>query len=331
MQSVFPARDALAEARQAAYCPAMADGSSTDIQRQQPQESVRPANTLRGIFYGALAAFGWAAGLVAARHGVRSGLTPADLVFYRFSLFGLLLLPFVFRNGVGTPGGLNWGRALALTFTGGLITAFCSNSGFLFVPLGHGAVIQPSSASLAGLVLTALVLGERLPFTRVIGAFGIVVGLIVFGGESVATIGREGIFGDLLFVTAGSAYALFGVLLAKWRTEPVRATAVATVLSFLIWLPVHSVLFGYERMIAGGLQENLLQFVAQGILAGAPAMYFFTRTVGILGPARAAVFPALVPGFALLIGYLTLGEIPTMPQLVGFSIVMVAFALVQRR
>lgn len=309
----------------------MANGSAAEVQRKQSLESVRPANTLRGIFYGALAAFGWAAGLVAARHGVQSGLTPADLVFYRFSLFGLLLLPYVFHGGLGAPGGLGWGRALALTFTGGLITAFCSNSGFLFVPLGHGAVIQPSSASLAGLMLTALVLGERLHLTRVIGAFGIVAGLVVFGGESVATIGREGIFGDLLFVTAGSAYALFGVLLAKWRVEPVRATAVATVLSFLVWLPVHAVFSGYERMLGAGLQENLLQFVAQGILAGAPAMYFFTRTVGILGPARAAVFPALVPGFALLIGFFALGEIPTTPQLVGFSIVMIAFALVQRR
>jgi drug/metabolite transporter (DMT)-like permease len=286
---------------------------------------------LWGILFGVLAAFGWAAGLVAARHGVHAGLTPADLVLYRFGFFGLLLLPFVFRGGFGAPGEMSWGRALALTFTGGLITALCSNSGFLFVPLGHGAVIQPSSASLAGLVLTAVVLGERLQLTRVIGAFGIVAGLIIFGGESVATIGREGIFGDLLFVTAGSAYAVFGVLLAKWRKDPLRATAVATSLSFLIWLPVHATVFGFSRMLDVGLSENLLQFVAQGILAGAPAMYFFTRTVAILGPARAAVFPALVPGFALLIGFLVLGEIPTMPQLVGFSIVMVAFALVQRR
>lgn len=302
------------------------------VRRSNPAaEPVRPTNAIWGILFGALAAAGWAAGLVAARHGVQGGLTPADLVFYRFGFFGLMLLPFVFRAGMTEPGGMSWTKALALTFTGGLITALCSNSGFLFVPLGHGAVIQPSSASLAGLALTALVLGERLHLTRVIGAFGIVVGLVIFGGESVATIGREGIFGDLLFVTAGTAYAVFGLLLAKWRIEPVRATAVATVLSFMIWLPLHAVLIGYEHLIAAGIRENLIQFVAQGILAGAPAMYFFTRTVAILGPARAAVFPALVPGFALLIGLLTLGEVPTTPQLVGFAIVMAAFALVQRR
>jgi drug/metabolite transporter (DMT)-like permease len=294
-------------------------------------EDVRPTNALWGILFGALAAAGWAAGLVAARHGVQNGLTAADLVFYRFSLFGLILLPYIFQRGFNAPGGLTWGRAIALTFTGGLITAFCSSSGFHYVPLGHGAVIQPSSASLAGLVLTAVFLGERLHLSRVVGAFGIVAGLIIFGGEAIATIGRHGLAGDLLFVAAGSSYAVFGLLLALWRIDSVRATAVATVLSFLIFFPLQAFVFGFDRMIAVGLPENLLQIVAQGILAGAPAMYFFARTVAILGPARAAVFPALVPGFALLIGYFALGEIPTTPQLVGFSVVMVAFVLVQRR
>ncbi len=293
--------------------------------------AVRRPNALLGVLGGALAAAGWAAGLVAARHGVKAGLSPSDLVFYRFSIFGLLLIPFIFRGGFALPGGLNWKQALAIALTGGLVTAFCSNSGFQFVPLGHGAVIQPSAASLSGLILTAIFIGERLSWTRIVGAFGIVAGLIIFGGESVATIGREGVTGDLLFVAAGTSYAVFGLLLAKWKIDSVRATAVATVISFLIWLPLHAVLFGYERMIAAGLEENVLQFIAQGILAGAPAMYLFARTVAILGPARAAVFPALVPGFALLIGYLTLGEIPTLPQLIGFAIVTLGFALVQRR
>lgn len=297
----------------------------------QMHAAVRPANAVWGIIFGAVAAAGWAAGLAAARHGVQAGLTPADLVFYRFSLFGLLLLPFVFRSGIGFPGKLRWGPALVIAMTGGLITALCSNSGFQYVPLGHGAVIQPSSASLAGLVLTAIFLGERLTLTRVVGAFGIIAGLIIFGGEAITTIGRHGVAGDLFFVAAGTSYAVFALLLAKWRIDSVRATAVATVLSFLLLLPAFVVLFGFSRMIAAGLQESLLQIVAQGILAGAPAMYFFARTVALLGPARAAVFPALVPGFALLIGYFALGEIPTLPQIIGFAIVMAGFALVQRR
>ena len=65
-------------------------------------------------------------------------------------------------------------------------------------------------------------------------------------------------------------------------------------------------------MIALGLVENLLQVVVQGIFAGAGATYLFTRSVVLLGAGRAAVFPSLVPGFTLLIGFLALGEVPSL-------------------
>ena len=60
----------------------------------------------------------------------------------------------------------------------------------------------------------------------------------------------------------------------------------------------------------------------QGIFAGAGATYLFTRSVVLLGAGRAAVFPSLVPGFTLLIGFLALGEVPSLAQLAGFAIVL---------
>ena len=63
----------------------------------------------------------------------------------------------------------------------------------------------------------------------------------------------------------------------------------------------------------------------QGIFAGAGAIYLFTRSVVLLGAGRAAVFPSLVPGFTLLIGFLALGEVPSLAQLAGFAIVLLGF------
>ena len=83
-------------------------------------------------------------------------------------------------------------------------------------------------------------------------------------------------------------------------------------------------------MIALGLTENLVQFVVQGIFAGAAATYLFTRSVVLLGGGRAAVFPSLVPGFTLLIGFLTLGEVPSLAQLAGFAIVLLGFRMTQK-
>jgi drug/metabolite transporter (DMT)-like permease len=53
------------------------------------------------------------------------------------------------------------------------------------------------------------------------------------------------------------------------------------------------------------------------------------RSVVLLGAGRAAVFPSIVPGFTLLIGYLVLGEAPTLLQLAGFAVVLIGFRMTQ--
>ena len=289
------------------------------------------SNLLLGVLCGAGAAFGWAAGLAGAVHGIGAGLEPPDLALHRYAWLGPILLFFVFRHGLARPGGMSWGTGLALTAFAGPPLALFSYLGFLGVPLGHGAVIQPSSAALGGLILTALFLNEPLSRTRLLGAFAIVAGLIVYAGEAATTIGRTGILGDLSFMAAGLCWAMFGLLLGRWQIEPLRAVTVVTVLSFLIYLPIHAVWFGFERIVAVGVAENVLQAVLQGVMSSAGGIYLFTRAVAYLGSGRAAVFPALVPVFTIAIGFLFLGAIPTAPQLAGLAIVILGFAFVLRR
>ena len=282
-----------------------------------------------GVLCGAGAAVFWATGFVAARHGIDIGFSPADLTFHRCFWAGVLLLPLALRNGIGDLNGIGWGRGIVLTFFGGPGIAFVSYSGFPLVPLGHGGIIQPSTAAVLGLVLATVVLHERLPAKRITGALVIVAGLVVIGGEAVTTIGVHGLAGDLLFVLAGTFFATFGMFLRKWRVVPTRAMVVTSVVSLVI-LPVYGLLIGFGHMIALGLWENLLQAVVQGLLAGPGAIYLFTRSVVLLGAGRAAVFPTLVPPCVLLIGWLVLGSQPSLLQLVGLAIVLIGFRLTQR-
>ena len=282
-----------------------------------------------GVLCGAGAALFWAAGFVAARHGIAAGLSPADIAFHRFVWAGLIFLPLIARDGLVDLGGIGWGKGALLTLAGGPPLALFSYAGFLFVPLAHGGVIQPSCAALGGLVLATVVLKEKLPASRAVGAGIIVAGLAVIGAEALASIGTQGLIGDFSFVTAGLLFATFGMLLRLWRIAPTRAVAVTSALS-LLYGPIHWLAFGFERMIALGLIENLLQIVTQGIFAGPGAIYLFTRSVVLLGAGRAAVFPSLVPGFTLLIGFLVLGEVPSLAQLAGFAIVMLGFWLTQK-
>lgn len=282
-----------------------------------------------GIACGAGAALFWAAGFTAAKHGIDVGFSPADLAFHRFFWSGVVLLPLVIRDGIADLNGIGWGRGIVLTILGGPGLAIISYSGFLLVPLGHGGVIQPSCAAVGGLLLAALVLKEKLPVTRIAGAGVIVGGLMVIGGEALATIGVHGLAGDLMFMVAGFFFATFGMLLRLWHMAPTRATVIVSAVS-LGFIPLYWALYGFEAMFALGWRENLLQAVMQGVLAGPGAIYLFTRAVVLLGAGRAAVFPSLVPGFTLLIGFLALGIVPSLFQLLGFAIVLAGFRLTQK-
>ncbi len=283
--------------------------------------------TALGVLCGAGAALCWAAGFVAARHGVAIGMPPMVIAFYRFIWPGLLFIPVVAGGGIGNLGSVGWSRGWALALFGGLPQAALSYAGFLFVPLGHGAIIQPSCASLGGLLLASLVLKEPLPARRVGGALAMIVGLIVIGTEALKTMGAHGLAGDSMFVGAGFSFAVFGVFLRLWRIPPVAATAVVSVLS-LAGLPIF--LYQLGAVLAAGFYENLLQAVVQGALAGAGAIYLFTRAVVLLGASHAVLFPSLVPPFTLLVGYLALGEAPSMSQLAGLAIVLIGFRLTQK-
>jgi drug/metabolite transporter (DMT)-like permease len=290
-----------------------------------PPPPIKHATAL-GVLCGAGSALFWSFGFVAARHGILIGMSPLVLALHRFIWPGFALLPVVAAGGFADLGGLGWRRGIALTLCGGLPLALWSYVGYVYVPLGHGSIIQPSCAAVGGLLLARFILKEALPPRRIAGAAAIVLGLAVIGAEALRTMGSQGLLGDLLFVAAGTSFAIFGMLLRLWRLPPMRATAVTSVLS-LVGLPI--LYFAYDNFLAAGFFENLLQALVQGVFAGPAAIYLFTCAVVLLGVGRAAVYPSLVPLFSLLIGFLTLGEAPSIQQLVGLAIVIAGFRLTQ--
>src|SRR5262249_33385530 len=265
-------------------------------------EKVHRPTMIIGIVCGTLAALAWAAGFVVAKHGIQIGFSPADLAFHRFFWSGLLMLPLILREGLRDLGGIGWGRASVMTILSGPPQSLLAYSGFILVPLGHGTTIQPACAALSGLVLASLVLREKLTFQRIIGGAVIIVGLLMFGAESIATIGNSGVGGDLLFAAAGLFWATFGTLLRLWNGPGTRAGMVVATSSVLLFAPLYLLIYGFSELARHGLLENLLQAVVQGGIAGSLPIYLFAHAVIALGGGRAATFPALVPVFGVIIG-----------------------------
>ncbi|MGH6666107.1 MAG: DMT family transporter [Pseudolabrys sp.] len=290
----------------------------------------RSSGLLIGILCGTGAAFSWAAGFVAAKHGIEVGFTAADLAFHRYFWAGIFLLPVMLRAGIADLGGVGWGRGLVMAILSGPPQAFIAYSGFVLVPLGHGTTIQPACAALFGIILATLLLHERMTLQRLFGAAAIIGGLLVFGAESLTTIGTHGVGGDLLFVTAGCFWATFGILLRYWSIPGTRAVAAVGTYTLILMAPLYLLIAGYQHLAQLDWHETLLQVLVQGLVAGVLPIYLFSIAVVRLGAGRASTFPALVPIFGLIIGFLTLGVVPSIAQLVGLVMVVIGFRFTLR-
>jgi len=294
-------------------------------------DKVHRPTMIVGIVCGTLAALAWAMGFVAAKHGVQIGFSPADLAFHRFFWSGLLMLPLIVREGLRDLGGIGWSRASVMTVLSGPPQSLLAYTGFILVPLGHGTTIQPACAALSGLVLASLILHEKATLQRIAGGAIIIAGLLMFGAESLTTIGNSGVGGDLLFATAGLFWATFGTLLRLWNVPGTRAVMAVGAVSLLVLAPIYLVIYGISGLVRQSLFENLLQAIVQGGIAGSLPIYLFAHAVIALGGGRAATFPALVPVFGVIIGYLALGVVPSLAQFAGMLIVLVGFHFALRR
>ena len=121
--------------------------------------------------------------------------------------------------------------ALVVWFTVGLalwhFTVFLPDrfwAGIVGALLGAvvGAMISGGIAQIA----SGRTIGDTDIGTALVAIPGTVVGLAVIGTEALATMGTQGVIGDLSFVTAGSLFAIFATLLRLWRIEPMRARPV---------------------------------------------------------------------------------------------------------
>lgn len=277
-------------------------------------------NTHYGIVFGTIAAVIWGAFLAVSRHGMGAGLHASDLAFIRYAVAGAVLLPWVLTHSPRTLAGIGWRRGIVLSLLAGPLFVLIGASGYLFAPLAHGAVIQLGVLTLMSICLAALLLGERLRTSRFIGLGVIIAGLVTIAGPALLDGQSQAWIGDLLFAAAGSMFAVFTILVRRWKLQAFATTAVVSVLSGVIYSPLYLALTGTQRLSAAPIALLVEQGVVQGLLSGIVALFTFARAVHYLGAGRAALFPALAPAVAILLGIPLVGELPSLGQWCGLLI-----------
>jgi drug/metabolite transporter (DMT)-like permease len=216
---------------------------------------------------------------------------------------------------------------LALTALGGAPYHMLTVSSLVFAPASHGAVLNPASTTLFATLLAWLMLGSR-PGLGMLGGIALMIaGLALIGGASLLETGEGGRawIGDLILLWTGLNWALYGVLLRRWGVPGLRGAAVIGALS-LLWIPPHLALLGWGAIPALPM-EAAMQAAFQGLLAGGLAVVLYSHALVVLGPARAALLPPMVPVLGVLWAALLLGERIGLLQGTGMVLVVAGMIL----
>lgn len=276
-----------------------------------------------GTLAGLLAVGIWASYIAFAASGVAHGLHPEDFVFLRFTVAGLIMLPWLTRKGLADLGGVGWLRGAMLALVAGPLFILLGVGGYAFAPLAHGAVIQPATIALTSLGGAAVVFGERITSAKLAGAAILIAGLVLIASHGDTRTSGSSLIGDGMFIAAGLLWSSFTLLLRKWQIGGPQATAAVSVLSAAVVIPAFLVFSDTTRLASLPLDTLLTQVFVQGVLSGVLAVLAFALSVRLLGSARSGLFPALVPGATLLAGLPITGHVPTPTELLGVALAMI--------
>ena len=286
----------------------------------KPKES--DSRLLRGVLVGLVAASIGALYTVFARWGIVRGMDSSDMTFLRFGVAGVVTLPVLvlalWRDAAGVVA--RWRSWLAVSLLAGPLFGLLMFTALQWAPASHAAVFPFTAMSVMGTLMSAAFLGDRLTLRKIAGIGVVITGLVVLSGLELHSLQGRALWGDVLFIAAGTLWAGFGIVMRKHKLDPLLATAIVSFVALVTFVPIYLATTGIHRLIATAPSVLATEAVVQGLIAGAGTLYTYSKMVSLLGPARAAVFPALAPGIAAFLAWPVLGHVPTSLEATGLLI-----------
>jgi drug/metabolite transporter (DMT)-like permease len=251
---------------------------------------------------------------------------------FRFTLAGGLLLLIARRAGVLKPLPLKTLLALAgLGVVGNTLYQSLFMAGLSLTTATNSAMIVASLPVTVALFGTLLGVERATPATWVgvlLGTGGV---LLVVTSRGVHFHGQS-LLGDILVLLATLCWSLYTVLVRRVGVG-VDALQITTI-TVLAGVPGLLLLGtpGLLRQDWGGMTLATWAGVAYTVVVAlVVAFVLYNRAVMAIGSSRTAIYNCLTPLVAMVIAWLTLGEVPTGLQYVGVGLVIGGVAVSMRR
>jgi drug/metabolite transporter (DMT)-like permease len=254
------------------------------------------------------------------KSGLNSGIHPLDVLALRCVPVGLLLFP----SFIAVVRIVDRRAALLLSLAGlsqGLLAGSFAIGALRFTTASH-SVLGPAMVGFFSVVIGWLVGGAaRATSSQTVACIlsGVGCATMVLTTSFNTQLGVA-VVGDLLFLGAAVASAIYIHITAFKRLSPLQIVAIVSVPSTIIFLPIYIAIRMNFPMYHLGIADWLLQFITQAVLMGAVLNIFLAASSRRIGAHRTSLGVALVPVVTTVLAALAFGEIiPLMQWLaVGF-------------
>lgn len=284
----------------------------------------------KAYFYPLFAILFWAGNVVVSKMASHA-ISPVAITFYRLVLALAVMSTFVLIPVWNNRHTIKqYWKQLAL---GGFLSVS------LFQFLSYQAASTTTATNMAivtalipllTMILSSAMLKARLSYGMLFGGalsfYGI---LYLLSHGSITDIWKQGVhLGDGLMLIAAAGYALYGVLLKRWKM-PIPAWqsnfvqscfAIVYVLPFFIFLPASQMQLN---------QQTIPLIVYASIFSSVLLSYLWIEGVRHLGPNRNSIFMNLLPLFTALIAVALLGEHLQMFHYIGGGLTLIGILIAQ--
>ncbi|WP_201598803.1 DMT family transporter [Psychrobacter vallis] len=243
----------------------------------------------------------------------------------RVVLAGLTMLVFVLlkkknRQGIRE----NW-KVLTLV---GLFSAAVPFILFSFsarsVNAGVLAVLNASVPMMSGFIASTF-FKDRLSKKQILGLVIGVIGVVILMSENL--FGEQGATSGSGLLPMGYAllacvgYAVGANITRNYldNVSPVAITAGSLIIASVIMLPIALYEFPYGKSIS---VTAWVSVICIGVFSTAIALIFMNQLIKSIGPMRATSITLVIPIFAIILGYLLLGEALDTPAIIGSVVIL---------
>ena len=280
-----------------------------------------------------IAVASWGVNWAVAR-AVTHEVTPFALVFWRWLLAGLILLPFAAGHAWrdAATAAAHWKWLVFFGISGAAAFPMLGYLGLQYTTAINASLLN-TSAPLFMIPAAWLIRGDTVGRWQLAGLpLSLAGALVIVSAGDFTTLATFSFNpGDLLVMGAIVLWALYTVLLDRRpRMHP---------LSFLLFSIAAAVAFSapfyaYDLISGTVTPVNLRTLSAIGYLAVFPSVIAYicwNHAVPIVGPNAASFFNPLVPVFGTLAAVVLLGEQLHPYHLAGFALVLAGLVLTSRR